>query len=166
MARTRNLRKDLMSAFGYINWKELRANIKEASDPFEITMRWKCIAMGRRKDGKACIFEKAIEEDDSTDGSYVSEGNSWVRFKGSPTIWKYLNALDMQERIREFDLDGHTDMTEDDKFTLEPLAKMSARSSEYQQRRRELIKAGLHVVKVRGPNVNERRTPVHHFRPY
>ena len=165
-SKSNKCREQLIETFGYDKWKEMVKDIEEARQPFEITMSWKCIATGRKRDGKACIFEKATEQDDSVDAAYVSEKNTWIRFKGCPTIFKYLNSLEMQERIREFDDDGQTDMEEGDKFVLEPLAKMSARSSEYQAHRRALIKAGLHTPKVRGPNVNPRRTVVHHFRPY
>jgi hypothetical protein len=72
----------------------------------------------------------------------------------------------MQEAIREFDNEGITDIEEDDEFVLEALGKNTARSSEYQKERRERIKAGLLVPKIRGPNVNGRKTVVHHFRPY
>jgi hypothetical protein len=165
-SKTNKCRQQLTETFGYEKWKDLAKDIQEARAPFEITMSWKCIATGRKRDGRACIFEKAAEQDDSVDAAYVSEKNTWIRFKGCPTIFKYLNSLEMQERIREFDDDGQTDMEEGDKFVLEPLAKMSARSSEYQRTRRELIKAGMHTPKVRGPNVNPRRTVVHHYRPY
>jgi hypothetical protein len=155
-----------METFGYSKWSVMRQHLEEAKEPFPITMSWQCIATGRKRNGNACIFEKATEQDDSVDKSYVSEHNTWIRFKGCPTIFKYLNPLEMQERIREFDLDGHTDMEEGDKFILEPLGKMTARSSEYQKKRKEDIKAGLIIPKPRGPNVNKRRTVVHHFRPY
>jgi hypothetical protein len=169
-SKTNKCREQLKETFGYDKWNGpggMTEDIKEAREAFEITMSWQCIATGRKRDGKACIFEKATEQDDTVDASYVSEKNTWIRFKGCPTIFKYLNSLEMQERIREFDDDGHTDMEEGDKFTLEPLARMSARSSEYQKKRRALIAAGLHVPKPRGPNVNRgTRTVVHHFRPY
>jgi hypothetical protein len=165
-SKTNKCREELKRAFGYDKWTDLAKNIQEARDAYEIIMSWKCIATGRKRDGRACIFEKAIGQDDNTNGSFVSETNTWLRFKGSSTIFKYLNGLDMQEEIREFDAEGLTNMEDGDKFILEPLAKMSARSSEYQKKRREEIKAGLRVPKVRGPNVNKRRTVVHHFRPY
>jgi hypothetical protein len=162
--KTKTMREQLIETFGAKNWKDFRRRLVEAREPFPITMSWKCIATGRRKDGRACIFEKEIEKDGNVVAAYVSEKFTYVMFRGSISIFRYMNPLDMQEKIREFDDLGVTDLEEGYHFTLE--APSTARSVEYSRERRAKISSGEHVVKPRGPNVNKRRTAIHHFRPY
>lgn len=165
--KTRSSRRELMKVFGFDTWAELQENLREAQEPFPIALSFRCLVKGRRRLGYCCVFAEGIKENDSVDSAFVIEHYSYIRFKGSRTIWRYLNPDDMRSAIQEFDRDGIIGSLDDgDIFVLEPLAKNAARSLEYARQRRENIKNGKHIVKPRGPNPNMRRISVHHFRPY
>jgi hypothetical protein len=162
--KTQSSRKVLMEVFDYADWRELKANLKDAQHPMPITLNWKCIAKGRRRDGRVCIFNERLKDDPAIDGSYVAEHFTYLRFSADPTIWRYCNSREMQNEIREFDLDGHSDLEEGDSFVLEPMT--TARSHQYATKRREGIRAGEWQVRPRGPNVNKRKWSQHHSRPF
>lgn len=167
MAITKRLREIMLHEFGYSDWKILRANIAEAMEPYPVTVDWECMAKGRKLEGRVCAFADRIRRNTGVDACFVSDNHTWIRFKGSPTIWKYRNSNEMREQIRFLDLHGlYDDMEDGDEFVLEPIGTNKARSTDYRNARRKAIKAGKHVVTPRGKNVNMRRDNQYHFRPY
>ncbi len=165
--KTKGVRRILCEAFGFDTWAEFRWCLIEAREPYPITLSWKCIALGRRKNPRLCIFDMALGEDTKIDAHCVFEHYSYIRFKGDECVFRYLNPSDMREEIHSLDAEGWVNSLEGgDSFILEPLAKTAARSQEYQTNRREAIRNGTHVVKPRGPNPEMRRQPIHHYRPY
>ena len=164
--QTGKLHRELVKAFRFDTFREFRDVLVEAKEPFPISLTWKCIAKGRRGNPKLCIFQQELMTNAAIDMAFVIGEYSFIRFKGGEYIFRYRNPLEMQEAIRELDQYGTSSLEEGDEFTLEPLASNAARSLEYHKARREAIKNGTHTVKPRGPNVNPRRTAVHHFRPY
>jgi hypothetical protein len=163
--KTKHLRTELMRVFSYSTWPELRENLREATAPFPIKVDWRCMAVGRQKEGEHCAFGERIGRMAEIDRCFVTEHLTYVRFNASETIFRYTNSAEMIHQLKYFDLTGMFDDMEDgDEFILEPPGK--ARSHQYAKERREAIKSGEHTVKPRGPNPNMRREPVHHFRPY
>jgi|SRR6516162_67948 hypothetical protein len=161
---TKNLRSKLMEVFGYESWRELRPNIKQAKHPFPYTMSWEAIARGKKRNGKECIHNWAITSHPDVDKSFVSEEYIFIRFHGSPVIWRYLTSTEAKNSLKDFDLTGESDLEEGDVFVAEPMTV--ARNPDYQNERRAAIRAGTWEVKVRGPNTNMRRGQPHHYRPF
>jgi hypothetical protein len=162
--KTNNSRQNLLKAFGIETWSEFQSLLEEAKGPFPVTMSWKCIAKGKKRNGHACIVNEGIKENPATNASYVSEEFTYIRFDEDLRIWRFQNPLEMKHELREFDASGLTNLEEGDVFVLEPVGL--ARSLAYAKKRREDIASGKHTVKPRGPNPNMRRQPKHHFRPY
>jgi hypothetical protein len=166
--KLKNSRRLLCKIFEYESWDGpggLKENLKEAKHPYPITVDWQAMALGRRKDGKLCVFGDKLGRMGDVDEQFVGDHYTWIRFVGSPTIWKFGNSTEMKHQIAFFDEHGmYDDMEDGDVFVLEPIGK--ARSKEYQEERRRKIESGEWEVKVRGPNPNPRKQPIHHFRPY
>jgi hypothetical protein len=163
--KTKQMKKELMRVFGFPSFDKLKEYYKEATSPYPATVDWKCMAIGRRKNGQHCAFGEKIGRDPNVDACYVADHFTYIRFVGEEFIYRFVNPPDMVHQIRHFDEHGMFDnMEEGDSFILEPPGK--ARSRLYSIERREKIRAGLHIVKKRGPNINPRREPVHFFRPY
>jgi hypothetical protein len=166
MARTRSLRLELLKVFGYRQWPDLWAKLKVATEPYAVTVDWRCMALARRRDGGYCAFGERISRLPEVDKSFVAEWFTYIRFHGSEMIWKYNNSLEMTKAIQHLDAYGQfdIDMEDGDVFILEAPGK--ARNSDYSRERRRRIKEGTWPVKPRGPNPNMRRIKIHHFRPY
>lgn len=163
-ALPRSLRRELLRVFGYTSWQELRAQLEEPADPFPFTISWRCIAIGRQRDGRRCIYNEAILENPLIDKSYVAEDFTYLRLKENDTIYRYQNPPDMIKELKIFDASGLTDLEEGIEFILQPVDR--ARSLLYSINRRAAIKNGTHTVKPRGPNSTPRRQPAIHYRPY
>lgn len=162
--KTSVLRQNLLTAFGIETWAEFTSLCVEANSYYEVKPSWRCIAKGRRRNGRTCIFGESLLENPNVTGAYVIEHFSYLRFVGSQLIFRYRNSAEMVEQLKSFDADGFTDMQEGDTFILEPMT--AARSRHYSAVRRAMIKNGTWIVKSRGPNPNMYRRPIHHYRPY
>jgi hypothetical protein len=164
--KTRTLRLMLMKIFQCSTYRALRSRLQEATHPFPVTVDWRCMALGRKKDGRICAFGEVIGRMSIVLRCFVSECFTYIQFVGDDiTIYRYQNPKDMMHQLKFFDEHGMFDDMEDgDVFILEPVGL--ARSMDYAKRRRDAIAAGEHIVVPRGPNVNMRRTFLHHFRPY
>lgn len=159
-----SLRQGLCKAFGYESYPEFRAMLKMPVRPYPVTLTWKCIAKGRRKDPFGCIITEQLNEDSSVDVPFTIRNFTYIRFKEDKYIYRYKNSAELVNVLDEFDEWGRTDAEEGDVHILE--APDAARSLEYAMARREGIRNGTWEVKPRGPNTNMRRKPRHHFRPF
>lgn len=163
--KTKSIRMKLLKIFGYESWPDFKKHLKEAKEPFPVTVDWRCMALARQIDGETCAFGERIGRMEDVDKCFVTEHFTYIRFDGSETIFRYNNSLEMRHQIKTLDATGmFDDMEEGEVFILEAVGV--ARSHEYAEDRRKKIKDGTWIVKPRGPNPNMRREPIHKFRPY
>jgi hypothetical protein len=153
-----------MEIFGFSSWPEFKSWLKESTRPFPYTITWKAIAKGKKIKGGECIHAVAIKDDPAVDNACVFESYTYIKFKGSPYIFRYRTSTEARNDIQIFDITSQTDMEQGDVFIAEPMSL--ARSRDYSNNRRAQIKAGAWIVNPRGPNTNMRRTQQHHYRPY
>ena len=163
--KSKRLREELMIAFQIDNWDRLNSLIQEATAPYPVKLTWECIARAKSRNGHHCVIGYALQFDPHVTGHFIQEEFTFVRFAGSERIWRYQNGIEMKHELSHFDEFNLTDGWEGgDIVTLEAVG--TARSREYANNRRKAIKAGTHKVKERGPNLNMRREPRRHFRPF
>src|SRR5262252_1384495 len=82
------------------DWEEFKRVCKDAKAPFPIKVDWRCMALGRRTKGQVCAFGERVGRMDEVDRAFVTENFTYIRFKGSETVWRYYNPSDMRAQIR------------------------------------------------------------------